>query len=239
MDGDDGSGGVLGRGWTPSKRVRATAFLLVGALLLAHPLVGGLPDAAGLTGNAEYTAAEVRPDDGAVDFRWLADHDRSVSGELVAEGGLPLIDCLPDDADLSYCALEAPLTDRNATLAREPPTWSGYTYHGRFYERRVLSRSGNTTVGLSPVAAETVLEDVAIPRTSWSEPVRRAVEQGRVTAEPRVESVGVILADGGEYYLVLPTSSVPDDEPPGPLYTAAFTAAGLGLLRRGWRQYPD
>ena len=235
MAADSDATDFLGRGWAPSARLRATVFIVVGLLLVLHPLVGGLPDAVGLTGTAEYSAAEITPKGGDVDVRWLADRQRSVAGELYEHGGLVLIDCLPADLDPRDCALEATLIDRPASADLEPGAWSGYTYHGRFYERVAEETGGTVTLSLRPVAAETALGNVSVPATDWSETIHQAVEEGTVRAEPPLANTGVVLEDAGRYYVVVPTSDVPRDEPAGPLYTAAFTLVGLALVQRGRR----
>lgn len=229
--------GLLGHGWTPSPRLRATFFLVIGVTLVLHPLVGGLPDAVGLDSGTTYRAAEITPDGGDIRFEWLDGRGGSVRGQLYVYGDLTLIDCLADRND-EYCALESSLTDDTATVDLEPTLWGGYTYHDRFYERVVRERGPGVTLGLRPVPAETVLEEVSIPARDWPEPVRRAVETGRVTVDGPVSSTGAVLSRDGNYYLVLPTTPVDRDEPAGPVYTAAFTAAGLALLRRGRRRYP-
>jgi hypothetical protein len=235
--GSDGETDLLGRGWSPSRRVSATVLVVVGVLLMLHPLVGGLPDAAGLTGDVEYSAAEISPEGGDIEFRWLADVDRSVISLLYEHGGLALVDCLPEGGDRTDCALESDLTDSTATVDLSPSLWSGYTYHGRFYERVVADRGENVTVGLRPVEAETVLSNVSIPGRDWPDRVRRAVDDGRMTAASRLSSTGAVLSRDGRYYVVVPTSPVPDDERTGPLYTAFFTIVGLSLAHSGWKRY--
>ena len=148
---DDASRDILGRGWTPPRRLRAGVLILVGLLFVVNPLVGGLPDAVGLTGNAEYAAAEITPDGGDLSVSWVEDRDRSVRGVLDTRGGVTLLDCYPGTVASERCALESALVDGPVTVGSEPPGWSGYTYHGRLYERTVESRSGNVTLGLTEV----------------------------------------------------------------------------------------
>jgi len=233
---DDGHGnGLLGRGWSPSPRVRATALVVVGLLVILNPLVGGLPDAVGLTGTAEYAAAEITPEGGDLSLAWVEERERSVRGVLDVSGGLTLLDCFPGFVTSRACGLESSLTDRSVTVPEEPVGWSGYTYHDRLYERTVGPGSGGVTLSLRPVSARTVLANISAPAANAPDAVRRAVETGSVRADAPLDSTGLVLERSGSYYVVLPTESEPRPEPAGPVYTAASTAVGLLLVQRGRR----
>lgn len=232
---DGGDSGLLGRGWTPSPRVRGTALVVVGLLVISNPLVGGLPDAVGLTGTAEYAAAEITPDGGDLSFAWVEERDQSVRGVLDIHGGLTLLDCFPGFVVSRACGLESSLTDRSVTVPQEPVGWDGYTYHDRLYERTVSSGSGGGALSLRPVSARTVLENISAPLANAPDAVRRAVGTGSVRADAPLDSTGLVLERSGSYYVVLPTESEPRPEPPGPVYTAASTVVGLLLVQRGRR----
>jgi hypothetical protein len=231
--GADASG--LGRGWAPSEGTRAFALLFVGALLVAHPLVGGLPDAVGLTGNAEYAAMELTPDGGEIETEWVEPRDDLRSAAIHNHGGFTLLDCVSKIEGSRECALESGLTNRSLAVSRDPDTWNWYTYHDRAYERVETTRNGTTVLALRPVPAREALSESAVPFRDWSDTVRRAVEEGSVTVDPPLTLAGAVLERGGNFYAVFPTEFVDADESAGPLYTAAFTAVGVVLIGRSIR----
>jgi hypothetical protein len=233
----EGGPGVLRRGWAPSLRVRAAVLLLVGVLLVLNPLVGGLPDAVGLTGNAEYAAAEITPDGGEFSLSWVGEHDRSVRGVLASRGGLTLLDCYPGVLTSERCALESALVDGPVTVESEPTGWGGYTYHGRFYEQTVTARTANVTLALRPASAAAVLSNVSAPASNAPDGVRRAIETGTVSADPGLDSTGLVVERDGAYYVVVQTDGPRRDEPAGPVYTAASVLVGAGFIRAGKRRY--
>ena len=235
-DGESGPDPFFG-GWAPSLRVRAAVFLVVGVLLVLNPLVGGLPDAAGLTGDAEYAAAEISPDGGEFSLSWVDERDRSVRGVLASRGGLTLLDCYPRVVASERCALESALVDGPVTVESEPAGWGGYTYHGRLYDQTVTSRTGNVTLAVRPASATAVLSNVSAPASNAPDGVRRAIETGTVSADPGLDSTGLVIERDGAYYVVVQTDGPRRDEPAGPVYTAASVLVGAGLLRAGKRRY--
>jgi hypothetical protein len=235
-DSDGASGGsLLGRGWAPGPRTRGAFFLAVGLLLIAQPLVGGIPDALGLTGNTDYAAIEITPDGGEIDMAWVGERDRSPVTAVADNGGFTLLDCYSRLVESRECALESGLANGTVTVAREPPGWSGYTYHGRVYGRVTLGGGENVTLGLRPVQAREALADISIPARDWPDGIRRAVEEGSVTVDPPLRSAGAVLERDGQFYTVVPTEFTRRDEPAGPAYTAALAIAGVLSIQRGWR----
>lgn len=244
-DSDSDGGDLLGRGWTPSRRFRALAFLAVGSLLVVHALVGGLPAALGLTGTVEYHALSVEadPDGDRLLFPGSGVDGRPGTSDLAIQGGLRDVDCYLDVAarGSTACALERPLVEANLTLADDdaPEDWRGYTYHGRFYERVSSSSGDNVTLGLRPVAAEEVLADVAVPvesvpEVSGGDAVRRAVETGSVRVDPPFAYAREILRGDGDYYVLVADEQPPDDDGQQPVTTTLSAVLGALLVRRGY-----
>lgn len=236
-DDSSDSGGVLGRGWTPSARFRVFVLVAVGLVLVAHPLVGGLPDAAGLTGNVEYTAYEVSPDGAHLDYSELGDDDSNAPPGVLLRRvrQSPPIDCYPRVDDRA-CTLEAALTDQRVTVPSATEDWRGYTYHGGFYERVVTPQNDSLVLSLRTVSAATVLANVSVPASDWSAPVRRAVETGTVATDPPLSLAGSILVRDGTYYVVLPEDGDQTDDSPGPVASVVSAGVGTLLVRRGVRQ---
>ncbi|MEF8886267.1 MAG: hypothetical protein V5A30_00560 [Haloarculaceae archaeon] len=247
-DSDSGSSsGLLGRGWTPSRRVRAFAFVGVGLLLVVHAAVGGLPAALGLTGTVEYHALSVEtdPDGDRLLFSGGVD-GRPGTSDLAVQGGLRDVDCYLDVAarGSTTCALERPLLEANRTLPDDeaPDDWRGYTYHGRFYERVSNRSNDSVTLGLQPVPAGEVLADVAvpvesIPDVSGGDAVRRAVETGSVRVDPPFAYAREVLRHDGGYYVVVAEESPPEDEAQHPVTTTLSAALGVLLIQRGRHRY--
>jgi hypothetical protein len=232
------SGGRLARGWVPSERLRAGVVLAVGLLLVVHPLVGGLPDALGLTGELRYTAYEVTPDGDGFDYRPLANtsgEPRSATGRLYAMGGLTLVDCYPPAVSRA-CELEAAVTDRRLSVDDEPADWGGYTYHDGLYEQVSARQNGSVALSLRPVSARTVLANISVPASAWSAPLRQAVDTGRVTSDPRLPLAGAMLVRDDSYYIVLPARGEPVEEPMGPGTAAVSAGTGALLLLWGVRE---
>lgn len=246
-DSDSGNGGLLGRGWTPSRRTRALAFLAVGLLFVAHAAVGGLPAALGLTGTVEYHALSVEADpdgdrllvSGGVD-------GRPGTSDIATQGGLRDVDCYLNVAarGATECALERPLVEANITLTDDdaPEDWRGYTYHGRFYERISGRANGTVTLGLRPVPADAVLADVAVPvesvpGVSGGDAVRRAVETGSVRVDPPFAYAREVLRDEGGYYVLVAGEQPPEDDGQHPVTTTLSAALGVLLVQRGRNRY--
>ncbi|MHB9287827.1 hypothetical protein ACKVMT_12410 [Halobacteriales archaeon Cl-PHB] len=227
---------ILARGWTPSRRVLSVLAVLLGLLLIANPLVGGLSDAAGLSGNVEYSAAEVTPDGDGLDVSWVDGSDRSVWPFLYGQDELQGIHCYPYGDESTECYLESALVEQNLTLGDVPVSYREYTYQDRFYERiEHHGESDEITLALRPVSARAVLDNVSIPAPEWSDAVRRAVDSGTVSMDPPLRQAGTILERGSTYYVVLSPEPVPEDEPAGPVYTAFCTLLGAGFVQYGRR----
>lgn len=245
----ESSSGLLGRGWTPSRRVRAVAFVGVGLLLVVHAAAGGLPATLGLTGTVEYHALSVEadPDGDRLLFSGGVD-GRPGTSDLAVRGGLRDVDCYLDVAarGSTACVLERPLVEANLTTPDDdvPEDWRGYTYHGRFYER-VSERANDTvTLGLRPVTAEDVLADVAvpvesIPEVSGGDAVRRAVETGSVRVDPPFAYAREILRGDGGYYVLVASERPPEDDGQHPVTTTLSAVLGVLLVQRGRRGYGE
>jgi hypothetical protein len=249
-DSDGGSDSdLLGRGWTPSQRTRAAAFVGIGLLLVAHALVGGLPAALGLTGTVEYHALSVEadPDGDRLLFSGGVE-GRPGASDLAVRGGLRDVDCYLDVVarGSTACALERPLVEGNLTLPDDdtPEDWRGYTYHGRFYERVSARANGTATIGLRPVPAEEVLADVAvpvgsIPGASGGDAVRKAVETGSVRVDPPFAYAREVLQREGSYYVLVAGEPPPEDDGQLPVTTTLSAAVGVLLVQRGRRRYGE
>lgn len=243
-DSDSGSSGLLGRGWTPSRRVRAVAFVGVGLLLVVHAAVGGLPAVLGLTGTVEYHALSVEadPDGDRLLFSGGVD-GRPGTSELAVRGGLRDVDCYLDVGarGSTACALERPLVAADLTVPDDAPEdWRGYTYHGQFYERVSNRTNGTVTLGLRPVPADDVLADVAVPvesvpDVSGGDAVRRAVETGSVRVDPPFAYAREVLRGDGEYYVLVAGEQPPEDDEHHPVTTTLSAALGVLLVQRGYR----
>lgn len=243
---DSESGGFLGRGWTPSRRVRAFVFVVVGLLLIVHAAVGGLPAALGLTGTVEYHALSVDadPDGDRLLFSGGVD-GRPGTSDLAVQGGLRDVDCYLDVAarGSTACALERPLLAADLTVPDDAPEdWGGYTYHGQFYERVSNRSNDSVTLGLRPVPAEAVLADVAvpvgsIPDVSGGDAVRQAVETGSVRVDPPFAYAREILRHDSEYYVVVAEEFPPEDEGQHPVTTTLSAGLGVLLVQRGRHRY--
>ena len=244
---DDGRD-ILGRGWTPSLRVRAVALIGAGLVLVVHAATGGLPAALGLTGTVEYHALSVEadPDGDRLLFSGGVDGRPGASG-LAVRGGLREVDCYLDVVapDSAECALERPLVDTGLTLpdGDVPEGWRGYTHHGQFYERVSSRANGTVTLGLRPVPAEDVLADVAVPvdsvpDVSGGDAVRQAVETGSVRVDPPFAYAREVLRSDGECYVLVAGERPPDDEQ-RPVTTALSAVAGTLLAQRGRRHYGE
>lgn len=249
-DSDSGrGGGFLGRGWTPSRRTRAFAFVGVGLLLVAHAAVGGLPAALGLTGTVEYHALSVEADSDGDRLLFSGGVEgRPGTADIAVRGGLRDVDCYLDVAarGSTECALERPLVEANLTLPDDdaPEDWRGYTYHGQFYERVSGRSNGTVTLGLRPVPAEEVLADIAvpvgsIPDVSGGDAVRRAVETGSVRVDPPFAYAREVLRSEGEYYVVVAEKSPPEEEGQHPVMTTLSAALGILLVQRGRHRYGE
>lgn len=224
----------LARGWTPSPRLRALTLVAVGLLLLTHPLVGGLPSAVGPTGTVEYTAYEVSPAGDGFTYRPLAAEtgELSARSRLNGVGGLTLLDCYPYERSRT-CTLEAALITRSLNVSN-PADWSGYTYHGGFYERVAVGHDEGVELRLRSVSARAVLENISIPAEDWTDRTRRAVETGQISTTRRMPRT--TLARNGSYYVVLPEGGEPpENERPGPVETVLSSVGGVLLLQRGIR----
>lgn len=238
--GGGGVGGFLGRGWRPSRRVRALVFVGVGLLLLVNPLVGGLSDAVGLTGSAQYTAVEVVPGEDGERFSYPGDPvDGQLPDTLVANGGsVEGVDCY-DEFGSVECTLERELIDGNLTVESGVGGWYGYTHHGRFYERVSRESGESVTLALRPVAASAVLANVSTPVGNYTDgrrsTVRTAVESGTTWTDPTALLAGDVVEYDGVYYVIAQTDGPRQDEPPGPVYSVASAVAGTLLVQRGWR----
>lgn len=243
---DSDSSSLLGRGWTPSLRVRAVTLVGVGLLLAVHAAVGGLPAALGLTGTVEYHALSVEadPDGDRLLFSGGVD-GRPGTSDLTVQGGLRDVDCYLDVAarGSTECALEHPLLGANLTLPDDeaPDDWRGYTYHGRFYERVSNRSNGGVTLGLQPVPAEEALADVAVPvestpDVSGGDAVRQAVETGSVRVDPPFAYAREVLRHDGGYHVVVAEESLPQ-EGQHPVMTTLSAALGVLLIQRGRRRH--
>lgn len=249
-DSDDSESGFFGRGWTPSRRTRAFAFVGVGCLLVVHGLVGGLPAALGLTGTVEYHALSVEadPDGDRLLFSGGGVERRPSTSELAVRGGLREVDCYLDvvTRTSAECALERPLVDTGLTLPDGdiPENWRGYTHHGRFYERVSSRANGTVTLGLQSVPAEDVLADVAVPvdsvpDVSGGDAVRQAVETGSVRVDSPFAYAREVLQSDGEYYVLVADERPRADDEQGPVTTALSAVVGTLLVQRGRRHYGE
>ena len=231
---DTRSGGRLARGWSPSRRSVALLAVLLGLVLVANPLVGGVFDAAGLRGDVEYAAVELEPTGQHLELTSVGDPPRSPSGLLATSDGLDGVDCYPGTFPARACTVESGLTDQELTGVSEPLTWEGYTYQDGFYRRTVVERGADgVTLGLEPVPAAAVLANVSIDAASWSGSVRQAVDRGSVTVDPPLAQAGAVLERNGDFFVVVPAEQVPKDEPAGPVYTAVFTLLGAAFVQYG------
>lgn len=225
----------LFRGWAPSRRLKSFLLVSVGVILVVHPLVGGLPSALGLTGTIQYTAVEVQPDGSRLSFAGPSQAEYTAEAALGGESPLQ-IDCYPNGVS-ERCVMESQLTDGNLTVSTEPRGWRGFSYHGHFY-RQVSTRDNETvTLGLQPVTARTVLANLSVPPTDWSQPIRTAVETGNVSVAHEPTLTGVVLSRNGSYYVVVPTSENSSDMPPHGLHATLSTILGVLLIQRGKRHY--
>lgn len=231
--GDDGNG-LLARGWTPSRRLRASTFLVIGVLLIAHPLVGGLPDAVGFSESVEYDAIEVAPDGDGLTFSGVTDQE-SAWVKIARSGGLSFIDCYTTLGSRE-CWLESALVDHTVTVESEPPDWQGYTYHDGFYERVAFDRGDAVEIGLRPVSARTVLSNVSVPARDWNRQTRRAVERGSLRTDSRLAFAGAILERNGSYLVVVPDAEIPEDEPVDPVVGTMSAVLGTLAMVRGKRE---
>ena len=225
----------LGRGWTPTRRTRAAVYLVVGFALVTSPLwaATAVDVVAGET--VTYEAVEVTPDGDGLAF----DGSTVSTLAVVRMQGVDGIDCYLDADQSRTCLLEQQLADGNATVETVPGGYitTRYVHFDQFYERQQASRGSQTELGLRPVDAAAVLDNVSTPVEFASDPTTRAIEQGQVEAGPALRESRAFVSADGAYYLIAPQSQASTGSGSSLPWQWAAVFVGLIALRRGQSHY--
>lgn len=193
-----------------------------------------------------YEAVEIRVDESNIRLSRVG-----VSEDLYG------FDC--EDRPDRECNLERSLLEDNVTVRRDGVTGRArvrYAIHdGRVYRRTFREHGTNRTYGLRSVAAETALEDVAVPAEEAieDETVRRVLEGERVTVDHLIPHRGAIAPEDydsyplpiyeyeGSYYVLALVSVRTYATPrPGPVLSLlgyVLPMCGLFLLPTFLRRY--
>jgi hypothetical protein len=133
---------------------------------------------------------------------------------------------------------------RNGPLTVTSGYYGGARYtqvDSTFYRRTDSEVDGTVRLGLEPVAAATVLEDVAIPRATLTWPGRVAVRTGGVTTTyPLTHADHVVRTDDGYEYIYRRAAVFrPGGGSASDVLHLAGIAVGLLLCSVGYRRLPS
>jgi hypothetical protein len=219
------------RGWTPTPRTRTAVYLAVGFALVTAPLwaATAIDVVAGET--VTYDAVEVQPEGDGFAF------DGSTG--LVHIQGVDGIDCYIDVEQSRTCLLEQQLVDGNVTVESVPGGrfTERYVHYDQFYERQQSSRGSRVELGLRPVDASAVLENVSTPAEFASDAAGRAIEQGQVEADPDLRESSAFVRADSAYYLIAPQSQASGGTGSSLPWQWFAVLVGLLALRRGQKHY--
>ena len=226
--------------------LRAVLYLALGVSLALTPaFAGAVSQPIQPTESHTYEAVEVVPDGRSIGI------DRGPDGN-VSNGPIPDlqgIDCTYYRSRL--CTIERALL-RNGTVRA---AYAPFEAHGRsgpsryvrlsraLYERGYDRMDDGTDIGLEPVSAVAVLENVSVGVEHREDPVgvRRIVERGNATLDHELAEPREIVAVNGSYYVFYRSGyeSPPagSGQPRAALVGAVGFLAGLWSLRRGWVHY--
>ncbi|WP_254545141.1 hypothetical protein [Halomarina pelagica] len=229
--------GLLGRGWSPTKRQRLGLRLALAVLLIVNPVyIGALNlDLSGY----RYSVEPVSIEDGRI----------TVANEGLPDSPFTYIDCsgwqISTGCAYERSRVQAGQLQLNATY----PNIRGdaqFAYHPvdgqpTYYQRGADRTGGNSTITLEPVDAQTVLDSVAVSESRLSLRLRAALLVGGLRTDEPLSEANRIIATGDSYVAFSETErrSVSSGESVETGLSVLGVLLGTVLLRTVYRRLPE